>query len=266
MVRFTVSLSAALDRLADVPVWSMTAAEQREALVELHRQRNRLRELELRVLVQADRDDVGADSGAVSTPAWLAHATSTSTAAPSPRPAPRRQARRPVRRDPGRPRGRRDRRGEGRHRHRRGGAADRRARRPAARHRRRGRRRTCSSTPRPSTPPTLRRLGKRLFEVVCPEAADAVEGSTLEREEARARALAHLSVHDNGDGTSDGRFRLPTLHADLLRKALEALTSPRRIGEGAPRPRDREEAAAQHPARARADGAARAPPDRAAVP
>jgi hypothetical protein len=39
-------------------------------------------------------------------------------------------------------------------------------------------------------------------------------------------------VHDNGDGTSDGRFRLPTLHADLLRKALEALTSPRRVGEG----------------------------------
>jgi hypothetical protein len=38
-------------------------------------------------------------------------------------------------------------------------------------------------------------------------------------------------VRDNGDGTSDGRFRLPTLHAHLLKKALEALTSPRRIGE-----------------------------------
>jgi Domain of unknown function (DUF222)/HNH endonuclease len=71
-----------------------------------------------------------------------------------------------------------------------------------------------------------------LFEVVCLEAADAEEGKRLEEEEARARALAHLAVHDNGDGTSDGRFRLPTLHADLLRKALEALTSPRRIGEG----------------------------------
>lgn len=32
------------------------------------------------MLVQADRDDVGADSGAVSAPAWLAHATRTSTA------------------------------------------------------------------------------------------------------------------------------------------------------------------------------------------
>ena len=68
--------------------------------------------------------------------------------------------------------------------------------------------------------------------MVCPEAADAAEGSELEQEEARARALAHFSVHDNGDGTSEGRFRLPTLHAELLKKALEALTSPRRIGEG----------------------------------
>ena len=80
--------------------------------------------------------------------------------------------------------------------------------------------------------PTLRRLGKRLFEVVCPEAADAAEGERLEDEEKRARALASLTVHDRGDGTSEGRFRLPTLHAHLLKKALEALTSPRRIGEG----------------------------------
>ncbi len=79
----------------------------------------------------------------------------------------------------------------------------------------------------------LRRVAKRLFEVVCPEAADAVEGAKLAQEEAEARACAYLSLRDNGDGTSDGRFRLPTLHADLLRKALEALTRPRRLGEGA---------------------------------
>src|SRR6478672_6937376 len=71
VVRFTASLSGALDRLAQTPTWSMTPAEQRQVLVELRKQRNRLRELELRVLVQADRDDVGADSGAVSTAAPL---------------------------------------------------------------------------------------------------------------------------------------------------------------------------------------------------
>jgi hypothetical protein len=79
---------------------------------------------------------------------------------------------------------------------------------------------------------TLRMLGKRLFEVVCPNAADEVEGDKLAEEERRARRLAYLSLRDNGDGTSDGRFRLPTLHAHLLKKALEALTSPRRIGDG----------------------------------
>ena len=44
-------------------------------------------------------------------------------------------------------------------------------------------------------------------------------------------------MRDNGDGTADGRFRLPTLHAALLKKALEALTSPRRLGEGRLDPR-----------------------------
>ena len=265
MVRFTASLSGALDRLAEVPTWSMTPAEQREALVELRRQRNRLKELELRVLVQADRDDVGADSGAVSTPAWLAHATRTSTAGCH------RDLHLAAKLD--------NRFGQTRAALAAGvidvekaGIVTDAVERLTAEY---------DDLP-PGTEvraeahllehaqvfdaPTLRRLGKRLFEVVCPEAADAVEGERLEREEARARALAHLSVHDNGDGTSDGRFRLPTLHAHLLKKALEALTSPRRIGEGRHRPRDREEAAARHPARAGADGAPREPPERAAEP
>ena len=77
MLRFVGSLSGALDRLAGTSTWSMTPDEQREALVELARAEARLSELRLRVLVQADRDDVGADSGATSTPAWLAHATRT---------------------------------------------------------------------------------------------------------------------------------------------------------------------------------------------
>ena len=80
MVRFTASLHGALDRLGEVPTWSMTADEQRTALVELAKAESRLEELRLRVLVQADRDGIGADSGATSTPAWVAHATKTTTA------------------------------------------------------------------------------------------------------------------------------------------------------------------------------------------
>jgi hypothetical protein len=231
VVRFTASLSGALDRLTHVPMWSMTPAEQREALVDLRRQQSRLKELELRVLVQADRDDVGADSGAVSTPAWLAHATKTTTAS--------------CHRDLHLAAELDDR-----------FAATRAALAAGAIDVEKARIITgavgslseeCDDLP-PGTgaraeahmidqamvfdAPTLGKLGKRLFEVVCPEAADSVEGRKLEKEEAEARALARFSVRDNGDGSSEGRFRLPTLHAHLLKKALEALTSPRRIGEG----------------------------------
>jgi hypothetical protein len=230
-VRFTASLTGALDRLAQVPTWSMTRDEQRTALVELRRQQSRLKELELRVLLQADRDDVGADSGAVGTAAWLAHETSTSTAS--------RQ----------------------RDLHLAGKLDDRfAATRAALAAGTIDVEKACLITDAVEAlteewddlPPgtsaraeahlieqatvfeasVLRRVAKRLFEVVCPEAADAVEGAKLAKEEADARACAHLSLRDNGDGTSDGRFRLPTLHADLLRKALEALTRPRRLGEG----------------------------------
>ena len=81
VVRFAGSLHGALDRLAPVPAWSMTPVEQREALVELARAEARLAEVRLRVLVAADRNQVGAESGATSTPAWVAHATHTTRAA-----------------------------------------------------------------------------------------------------------------------------------------------------------------------------------------
>ena len=231
VVRFVASLSAGLDRVCGVPVWSMTADEQRAALVELDRQHSRLRELELRLVLQGERDGIGEASGAVSAAAWLAHATRTTTA--------------------------------GRHRD---------LHLAAKLDERFAATRSALAAgeidvekagivtaaveslteeydelppgidvraeaqlldqARAFDAPTLRKLGKRLVEVVCPQAADAAEGRALEREEARARELAHFSVRDHGDGTSEGRFRLPTLHAQLLTKALEALTSPRRIGEG----------------------------------
>jgi hypothetical protein len=62
--------------------------------------------------------------------------------------------------------------------------------------------------------------------------ADQAEGDALAREEERARRTATLTMRSNGDGTVEGRFKLPALHAALLKKALEALTSPRRLGEG----------------------------------
>lgn len=75
VVGFVDSLSAALDELAGTVTWSMTPDEQRSTLVALRRQLTRLEELDLRVLVSADRNDVGAPSGATSTATWLADAT-----------------------------------------------------------------------------------------------------------------------------------------------------------------------------------------------
>jgi len=80
-LRLTDSIGRGLDAVAEVPAWSMTAEEQREALVTLRRERIRLHELELRVLAEADRGNVGEDSGATSTAAWLAHETKTTRSA-----------------------------------------------------------------------------------------------------------------------------------------------------------------------------------------
>jgi hypothetical protein len=231
VVAFVGSLGSALDALSGVPTWSMTPAEQRDAVVALRRQQARLAELELRVLVAADRNEVGQEAGATSTAAWLADAT---------------RATRPSAFGDVRLAHALDGDFEATRRSLSSGAVnveqavvvvqavdaltDERDDLPE------GTRATAEAhlldLATRFDARTLRRLGKRLFEVVCPEAADEAEGRTLAREEERARRLTYLTVRDNGDGTSEGRFRLPTLHADLLKKALEVLTSPRRLGEG----------------------------------
>ena len=199
--------------------------------MELRRQRNRLHELELRVLVQADRDDVGADSGAVSTPAWLAHATRTSTAGCH------RELHLAAKLD--------SRFGQTRAALAAGvidvekagivtdaverltaeydGLA------PGTEVRARC---TCSSRPWCSTPRRSGSWASGCSRWSAPRRPTPSRARGWSGKRPGPWALAHLSLHDNGDGTSDGRFRLPTLHAQLLKKALEALTSPRRLGEG----------------------------------
>ena len=230
-MRFARAVEDALDRVAEAPAWSMTPGEQAETLVRLQAVQARLAELEMRVLVSADRNELGADSGATSTAAWLAHETRQTRARCAARVrlateldesfSRTREALRDgrINTDQARviveavnllsaeyddlPPGTQER---------------------AEEH--------LLDLAREFDAVVLRRLGKRLFEVVCPEAADAAEGERLAKEEERARRLASFTMRDNGDGTSEGRFRLPTLHAELLKKALEALTSPRRLGEG----------------------------------
>lgn len=78
------------------------------------------------------------------------------------------------------------------------------------------------------TPRELRRLGRRVLEVVAPQAFDDEERRLLECEEALARRRTFLSMRDNGDGTTDLKGRVPDSVADRLRTYLEAHTAPRR--------------------------------------
>jgi hypothetical protein len=232
VLRFAEAAHTAVGRLAGTPAWTMSDSEQREALVALAALEERIGELRLRVLVSADRNQVGADTGATSTAAWLARATLATRAdcarevalatALDERLASTRQALAQGRIDVERagvvvgavdrlttdyddlPEGTRD-------------SAEAHLLELAGQY----------------DAVVLARLGKRVFEVVCPEAADAAEGDLLAREEERAARLAYLTLHDNRDGTMDGRFRLPVLQAMVLKKALEQLSSPRRLGETA---------------------------------
>lgn len=77
----------------------------------------------------------------------------------------------------------------------------------------------------------LRRLGKRILDVVAPELGEAQEASALVREESRADATADLVLHDDGDGRCHGRFTLPSHVGAMLKRHLLALANPARHAE-----------------------------------
>ncbi len=80
-------------------------------------------------------------------------------------------------------------------------------------------------------PEQLRRISRRAIEAVEPDegVVDAHEDAQLRTEEAAARAKCRLSFHDNDDGTTTGRFTLPTVQTAFLRKIIESMTAPRRM-------------------------------------
>jgi hypothetical protein len=78
-------------------------------------------------------------------------------------------------------------------------------------------------------PRGLRQAARRMLDVVSRELADQHEAEQLEREEKRAEAETYMQLWDNADGTVSGRFTIPELDGQLLRTALERLTSPRRL-------------------------------------
>ncbi|WP_030484937.1 DUF222 domain-containing protein [Nocardioides aequoreus] len=80
----------------------------------------------------------------------------------------------------------------------------------------------------------LEQLGRRIYAVICPDAVDAYEGTLLEAEEARAARKTSLEMWQDHHGTCHGRFRIPQLHGQMLKKALQALTNPTRVSTPEP--------------------------------
>jgi hypothetical protein len=83
---------------------------------------------------------------------------------------------------------------------------------------------------RPMDATRLRQTSRRMFACVDWELAGRHEAILLGRETRSAEAETYLALHDNGDGSYSGRFRIPELHGHLLKSALDRLTAPRRLG------------------------------------
>ncbi len=224
ITRFSLRVQEVLDDLTDVPEWSMTAEEQRTALVELSRAETRLTALRLRVLAAADANAVGTVDASPSTAAWVAHstrqtrpaahadlrlATALQTTCPATGAALAEgrvntaQARAITRAVADLP-----------------DCLDDHDRARAEAH--------LLALAAEHDAAELALLGKKLFEVLDPDAADERLGAKLAEEERQAQRRTFLKLRDNGDGTTSGAFKIPALHAAMLTKALDALISPRR--------------------------------------
>jgi hypothetical protein len=77
-------------------------------------------------------------------------------------------------------------------------------------------------------PTQLRRLGRRILDLIAPEIAEAEEAKRLAAEEAHARKKTRLAMRRLGDGTTRITAVVPDAAADRLTTNLEAFASPRR--------------------------------------
>jgi len=225
VLRFARQLTQRLDGVAVSPVWSMTPEEQREALRELARAEAQLAALRLRVLAEADRSGAGGERGAPSAADWMAIETrrtrisarsdlklaaavehypvlSAGMGAGVVNLAQARAITTALDRLPTS--------GEF------AVSAEQREQAEAhlvelaAHHDAKG----------------LAVLGSRLFEVIVPDLAEAFEAKVLTDQEAAAARRVTFTMREDDAGTCHGRFRIPVLHGQWLRKMLLALCSP----------------------------------------
>jgi hypothetical protein len=224
VVGAVLGMRSALSDLSQTPVWSLGTADTEAALVEAQALITQAEQLRLRLLAHADRVDVGGAVGATSPASWLAQQTRMTRAAAH-------RARRLAQSlDQSHP------------------TVDE-ALATAAINVEQASVIVDAVDDLPDTldasvvvdaeafllaeaadhdARALRILGRRLLEVLDPEAAEEEEARRLEKEEADARAAASFTMSDDGHGKVHGRFSIPSLHGSMLRKALLALAAPSR--------------------------------------
>jgi hypothetical protein len=214
----------ALDRVADHQPAYMTTADQKAALVELHRVEQRLVALRLRVMAAAD---VAAEAGARDVAAWLAGETRSE---PGPLTADLRLAESLDRswldlagalgdghvnlaqaRAIAKALGDLPTRGPE--------AVDPATIENAEKH--------LIHLAAEFPPRVLVRLGRKVLEVVAPDVAEAHEARRLEDEERTARESTSLHSRRLGDGSTRISIKVPDAVADRLATYLDAFTSPR---------------------------------------
>lgn len=213
-------MRAAADAVADASVWSMGVAETASTLVQLVRLEAQVAELTARVAAHADDLHVGLDVGASSAAAWLAHQTQVTRGAAhaavrlghdlEAHPATRDvlaagdlhadQARVIIRWIDDLP-----------------DAVPAEKVAEAEAH--------LLEQARHYDATGLNRLGKRLFEVIAPEEADAREAALLAKEEEAAAKACQLTGYDDGHGKAHFSGTLPSYHWAALRKMLAAIAS-----------------------------------------
>jgi hypothetical protein len=226
----TEELHACLDRLGSVDPGRLSAEEQARLLLELSRVESRVAGLKLDLLAAAEKSQTARRAGAASTGQWAAkivHADGGETqrqvglATGLDGHAPTRQALSEGLISPGH-------------------AevilrADRQLPTTASPEQRTTVERSLLAQAETMSPSALRRVARRAISAIEPDpaAVEAHEDAVLRDEEAGARALTRLTLHDNRDGTVSGHFTVPTLQGHLLRKILETMTAPRRGRLGA---------------------------------
>jgi uncharacterized protein DUF222 len=214
----TAHVHEELDSVRDASVWSMDEAETAATLVQLSGAKAKIAELEARVAAHADEIHVGDDVAASSAADWLAHETKQTRAATN----------RTVRL------------GHDLEQHTltrdalaAGTICEDQARvivqavdrLPAEVHDKAEAHLLDEAAHHDAK--ALRIIGKRLYEVVDPDAADAAEAALLEREEAAAAKATELRMWDDGHGKTHLRGTIPTFHGAALRKMLQAIAAPK---------------------------------------